>query len=128
MQDIKQRALVKHTEYKNQRAASYKFILDKLFPKKAVCYQDRKMYIVFKRRRKKQKQKKKKIEISIFPTSAIFVAFVEEFNKVFRKSCRAFCAKPKEVDPIKLISLRQINVSIALKYSYIIKQQRIKIN
>ena len=27
-----------------------------------------------------------------------------------------FFAKPKEVDPIKLISLRQISVSIALKY------------
>ena len=27
-----------------------------------------------------------------------------------------FCAKPKEVDPIKSISLRQISVSIALKY------------
>ena len=38
-----------------------------------------------------------------------------EFNTVFRKSCIAFCAKPKEVDPSKLISLR-INVSITLKY------------
>ena len=27
----------------------------------------------------------------------------------------SFCAKPKEVDPIKPISLRQISVSIALK-------------
>ena len=25
-----------------------------------------------------------------------------EFNKVFGKSCIVFCAKPKEVDPIKL--------------------------
>ena len=25
-----------------------------------------------------------------------------EFNMVFRKSCNVFCAKPKEVDPIKL--------------------------
>ena len=50
-----------------------------------------------------------------------FVAFVVrqclyEFNRVFWKSCIVFCAKPKEVDPIKLISLRQTSVSIALKY------------
>ena len=36
----------------------------------------------------------------------IFLAFVEEnateFNTVFRKSCISFCAKPKEVNPIKL--------------------------
>ena len=25
-----------------------------------------------------------------------------EFNTVFRKSCNIFCAKPKEVDPIKV--------------------------
>ena len=39
-----------------------------------------------------------------------------EFNTVFWKSCIEFCAKPNEVDPIKLISLRQISVSTALKY------------
>ena len=39
-----------------------------------------------------------------------------EFNRSFPKSCIVFCTKPKEVDPIKLISLRQISVSIALKY------------
>ena len=39
-----------------------------------------------------------------------------EFNMVFWKSCIIFCAKPKEVDPIELISLRQVCVSIALKY------------
>ena len=38
-----------------------------------------------------------------------------KFNMVFRKSCIVFCAKPKEVDPIKLISLQQTSVSIALK-------------
>ena len=27
-----------------------------------------------------------------------------------------FFVKPKEVDPVKLISLRQISISIALKY------------
>ena len=39
-----------------------------------------------------------------------------EFNTVFWKSCIVFCAKPNEVDPIKLISLRQISLSITLKY------------
>ena len=39
-----------------------------------------------------------------------------EFNTVFWKSCTVFCAKPKEVDPINLISLWQINLSIELKY------------
>ena len=39
-----------------------------------------------------------------------------EFITVFWKSWIVFCAKPKEVDPIKLISLWQISVSIALKY------------
>ena len=39
-----------------------------------------------------------------------------EFNTVFWTSCIVFCEKPKEKDPIKIISLRQINVSIALKY------------
>ena len=39
-----------------------------------------------------------------------------EFITVFLKSCTVFCVKPKEVDRIKLISLRQISVSIALKY------------
>ena len=39
-----------------------------------------------------------------------------EFNTVFWKSCIVFCARPKEADPIKLISPRQISVSIALKY------------
>ena len=39
-----------------------------------------------------------------------------EFNTIFRKSCIVFCAKPREVDPIKLISLRQTSVLIALKY------------
>ena len=36
--------------------------------------------------------------------------------RYFWKSCIAFCAKPKEVDLIKLISLLQISVSIGLKY------------
>ena len=54
------------------------------------------------------------------------VAFVEdnatfdkchyEFNTVFRKSCIVSCAKPREGDPIKLISLPQKRVSIALNY------------
>ena len=39
-----------------------------------------------------------------------------EFNTVFWKSCIVFCVKPNEVDPIKLISLRQVSLSIALKY------------
>ena len=39
-----------------------------------------------------------------------------EFNTVFWKSCIIFCAKPNEVDPNKLISLRQVSLSIALKY------------
>ena len=39
-----------------------------------------------------------------------------EFNRVFGKPCVVFCAKPKEVDPIKLISLQQISVSIVLIY------------
>ena len=42
-----------------------------------------------------------------------------EFDTIFWKSCVVFCAKPKEVDPVKLISLRQVSVSIA---------QRMKIN
>ena len=53
----------------------------------------------------------------------VFVAFIEdnashyEFNTVFRKSCIVFCAKPKEVDPIKLIShYDKKSVSITLKY------------
>ena len=61
----------------------------------------------------------------------LFVAFVVrqchyEFNTVFLKSCIVFCARPKEVDPIKLISLRQTSVSVALKIYD--QQQRIKIN
>ena len=39
-----------------------------------------------------------------------------KFNMVFWKPCMLFCAKQKEVGPIKLISLRQISVSIAIKY------------
>ena len=39
-----------------------------------------------------------------------------EFNTVFWISCIVFCAKPKEVNPIKQISLLQISVSVALKY------------
>ena len=53
----------------------------------------------------------------------IFVAFVKDNATVssiryFENHVSYFCAKPKEVrvDPIKLISLRQISVSIALKY------------
>ena len=41
--------------------------------------------------------------------------YLYEFNTVFWKSCN-ICAKSKEIDPIKLISLRQISVSIALEY------------
>ena len=48
-----------------------------------------------------------------------------EFNTVFWKSCIICCAKLKEVDPIILISLQQVSLSIAIKY---IKQQRVKIN
>ena len=49
------------------------------------------------------------------------VAFVEDRAtmisiRYFEKSCIVFCAKPKEVDPIKLISLCRMSVSIALKY------------
>ena len=46
------------------------------------------------------------------------VPFVEEnvtMSSII-KSCIVFCAKPKEVGPIELISLRQISLSIALKY------------
>ena len=43
------------------------------------------------------------------------VAFVEDSG--IWKSCIVFCAKPKEVDPIRLISLPRISVSIALKYN-----------
>ena len=39
-----------------------------------------------------------------------------EFHTVFWRTCIIFCAKPKEVNPMKLISLQQINLSIALKY------------
>ena len=39
-----------------------------------------------------------------------------EFKRVFWKSCIVFCAKPKEVHTIKLISLQQIRALIALKY------------
>ena len=52
----------------------------------------------------------------------VFVAFVEDNAtmsslRYFEKSCIIFCAKPKDVDPIKLISLRQKkSLSIALKY------------
>ena len=50
-----------------------------------------------------------------------YVAFVVDnaiMNSIpyFLKSCIVFCAKAKEVDPIKFISLRQTSVSIALKY------------
>ena len=50
-----------------------------------------------------------------------------EFNTVFLKSCIIFCAKSKEEDPIKLISLRQISLSIALK-CIINNVQCVKIN
>ena len=48
-------------------------------------------------------------------------AFVEDNDamssiRYFEKSCNIICAKPKEVNPMKLISLRQISVSTALKY------------
>ena len=39
-----------------------------------------------------------------------------EFNTVFWKSCIVFCAKPTEVNPIKLISLRPVRLSITVKY------------
>ena len=48
-----------------------------------------------------------------------FVAFVEDnatMCSILWKSCIVFCAKPKEVDPIELISLRQMSASVALKY------------
>ena len=44
----------------------------------------------------------------------------------YSKNHVSYFTKPKEVDLIKLISLRQTSVSIALKY--IINKQRIKIN
>ena len=49
----------------------------------------------------------------------IFVAFVEDNAKMSSIGYfenHVFCAKPKEVDPIKVISLQQISVLIALKY------------
>ena len=54
-------------------------------------------------------------------TLSVFVAFVAENATLsskgyFENHISSFCAKPKEVDPIKLISLRQISVSIAHKY------------
>ena len=54
----------------------------------------------------------------VFLQRVIFVSFVE--NNATMSSIRyfenhIFCAKAKEVDPIKLISLGQISVSIALK-------------
>ena len=50
-----------------------------------------------------------------------FVVFVEEnttmsSTRYFENHVSYFVQKPKEVDPIKLISLRQVTVSIALKY------------
>ena len=52
-----------------------------------------------------------------------FVAFVEDnatmnsIGYIENHDCIVFCAKPtEEVDPIKLISLRQTSVSIELKY------------
>ena len=39
-----------------------------------------------------------------------------EFNALFQKSCIVFCAKPKEVDPIKLNFSVTNSVSIAPKY------------
>ena len=52
---------------------------------------------------------------------SIFVAVVEDNAtmssiRYFENHVSYFCAKPKEVDPIKLIYLRQISRSIALKY------------
>ena len=52
---------------------------------------------------------------------SVFVAFVKDNATMssiqyFENCVLYFCAKPKEVDPIKLISLRQTSVSIALKY------------
>ena len=70
-----------------------------------------------------------KLDNPISLSKRIFVAFIEDNTtmssiRYFEKSCIVFCAKPKEVDPIKLISLLQISVSIALNKL----QQRIKIN
>ena len=50
----------------------------------------------------------------------LFVAFVKDnatmsSRRCFENHISYFCAKAKEVDPIKLISLLQISVSIALK-------------
>ena len=42
------------------------------------------------------------------------INFVEDNDTM--SPIQVFCAKPKEVDPIKLVSLWQISVSIALKY------------
>ena len=55
-------------------------------------------------------------------TVTIFVAFVESNTTMsslgyFENHVSFFFAKPKEVEPVKPISLRKINVSIALKYN-----------
>ena len=49
-----------------------------------------------------------------------------DFNMVFQKSCIVFCAKPKEVDLIKLISLCQKSISVALKYTCIFDNRVLK--
>ena len=48
--------------------------------------------------------------------SLIFVAFVEDNATMSSMRYFVLCAKPKEADTIKLISQRQISVSITLKY------------
>ena len=49
------------------------------------------------------------------------VAFVEDIATMssipyFENRSIVFCKKPKEIDPVRLISPRQTSVSIALKY------------
>ena len=51
--------------------------------------------------------------------SSCFAAFIEDnatMSSIQYFENYVFCAKPKGVDTIKLISLRQISVTIALKY------------
>ena len=58
--------------------------------------------------------------LALFTNCYIFVAFVEDnatkSSIPYFENQYVFCAKPKEIDPIKLIFLRQIRVSITLKY------------
>ena len=62
------------------------------------------------------------VSLSVLVSSfLLFVAFVEDNAimssvRYYEYLISYFFAKPKEVDPVKLISLGQISLSIALKY------------